>query len=560
VWSVLTLPPEADGEARALAAELRVSITAASVLIRRGHAGAAQSLRFFDPRLRDLTPPGDMRDRTVAVERLARAVRARERVCVFGDYDADGVTSTALMADVLGTLGGEVVTVLANRFDGGYGLSAEALERVLETGATTLVTCDCGTSDHERLDVARRRGVDVIVIDHHRVPEEELPAYAFLNPHRPGCSFPYKGLASVGLAFSICAGVRAALGVDLDMRRWLDLVALGTIADVAPLDGDNRALVRAGLGLLAKGLRPGTRALASVAGHAAGLPLTGEDVAFRFAPRINAPGRLGEPDLALRLLLASDETAAHALALEVDGICEHRKRLDRAILAEAVEMLRDPALASLPVIVLGKEGWHPGVVGIVAGRLASRFGKPAIVVGLSGGSGPGSVRGPAGFPLYDALERVKDVLLGFGGHQAAAGVRVEGAKLDALRERFAAAAVEMGAAAVPSVLMADAQLAPGDDPAKVLRDFERFEPCGSANPTPRLALAGATVSVAREVTGGHLQLELELGSVRLRGFGVEMGPEAPVVGSQVHVTGRLRPDRYRGDGAVELKVEALEPA
>jgi single-stranded-DNA-specific exonuclease len=303
---VIDLPEAASTVACDLSRALGLSRTAASVLVRRGYRESDASARFLAPRLADLTPPFAMKDRQQAVARIARAVRSRERICVFGDYDADGVTAAALLTDVLATLGADVVPLLADRFGGGYGLSDAALTRVRDTSARVLVTCDCGSSDHERLARARAAGLDAIVIDHHLVPDEPLPALAFLNPHRPDCGFAYKGLASVGLALSIAAGVRAELGVALDMKAWLDLVALGTIADVAPLDGDNRALVRSGLALLARGARPGTRALAEVAGYVAGrlAPLTGEDVSYRFAPRINAPGRLAHPNLALRLLLA----------------------------------------------------------------------------------------------------------------------------------------------------------------------------------------------------------------------------------------------------------------
>jgi single-stranded-DNA-specific exonuclease len=556
----MLLPSPCGSAAKALAHELQVSATAAEILIQRGYATADHATRFLEPKLARLTSPHTMVDRDKAAARLARSVRAHERVCVFGDYDADGITSAALLTDALRTLGGDVATVLADRFDGGYGFSREALERVLATSATLVVTCDCGTSDHERLEEARRRGIDVIVIDHHRVPEEALPAFAFLNPHRPDCAFPYKGLASVGLALSICAGIRTELGVNLDVRRWLDLVALGTIADVAPLDGDNRLLVRAGLARLAAGGRPGVRVLTEAARQAPGYALTAEDVSYRYAPRINAPGRLAKPDLSLRLLLATTLEEARALSIEIEVVSEQRKALDRALLAEAVLALSDPALAALPVIVLGAQGWHQGVVGIVAGRLASRFGKPTIVIGFDGATGRGSVRGPPGFPLYDALSRCTTALLGFGGHQAAAGVHVEFSKLSLLRDSFAEACAALGASqsAEAREPVADALLDEGDDPFKVLTDFERLEPCGQANPSPRLGIEKALVRSAREVKGGHLQLEIDMGRALLRGFGVDMGASAPAVGSSVRAIGKLRHDAYRGMGAVELKLEALE--
>ena len=548
-----------DPAHRDLARELGVSVTAASVLSRRGYGVATDARAFLSPKLAKLSSPEGMQGRREAVLRLTRAIQAKERICVFGDYDADGVTSTALMTEALGMLGGEVIPCLANRFDGGYGVSHEAMLRILSHGPTLLVTCDCGTSDHERLALARSKGVDVIVIDHHRVPEEPLPALAFLNPHRPDCPYPYKGLASVGLALTLVAGIRAELGVTLDVRRWLDLVALGTIADVAPLDGDNRPLVRAGLGLLSEATRPGIAALAYVTNTKGAL--IGEDVSFRYAPRINAPGRLGKPDLALKLLLARTAHEAEPLAEEVHAVCEQRKLIDRAVLAEALLLLEDPELARLPVIVLGKPGWHAGIVGIVAGRLASRFGKPTIVIGFDGAHGRGSVRGPQGFPLYDALALCRDSMLGFGGHQAAAGVHVELAKLGTLRDRFAEACTSLGASGVarPSSLMADAVLEPGDRAVDVHRDLTGFEPCGQGNPAPRVIVPRATVRQAREVGKGHLQIELDTESGPLRGFGIDLGAAPPRAGSTIHLMGKLRPDTYRGDGAVELMIDAIEP-
>jgi single-stranded-DNA-specific exonuclease len=500
-----------------------------------------------------------MRDRNEAVDRIARAVRAKERVCVFGDYDADGVTAAALMTDVLRVLGAQVAPVLADRFAGGYGLSGPALARVLATGASLLVTCDCGSTDHERLERARASGVDAVVIDHHRVPDAPLPAVAFLNPHRPECGFAYKGLASVGLALSVGAGVRAALGVSLDMRRWLDFVAIGTIGDVAPLDGDNRALVRAGLALLSNAQRPGVRALAEIAGCTAGRT-TGEDVSFRIAPRINAPGRLDKPDLALDLLLASNDVDARRIAAQVEDLCTRRKQVERAMVAEALEMLADPGLARMPCIVLARQGWHPGVVGIVAGRLASRFSKPAVVIALDGARGRGSARAPNGFSVFDALGSCRDLLCGFGGHHAAAGLEVASDRIDTLRDRFADACLAMGLPAGSASADADAILAESDAPGRVLSDLERFEPCGQANPAPRVAIPRARVIGVREVGSGHLRLWVDVFGRALPCFGAEMAPLAARLGSHARLVGALRRDTWTGEGSVEMRIAAAEPA
>jgi single-stranded-DNA-specific exonuclease len=562
---MVRVPPRAGASALDLARALSLTRTAANVLVARGLSRPEEAARFLEPRLAHLTPPDAMKDRSEAVARVVRAVRAHERICVFGDYDADGVTAAALLTDVLRALGAEAVTVLADRFDGGYGLSGPALARVVATGATLLVTCDCGSTDHDRLESARRAGVDVVVIDHHRVPDAPLPALAFLNPHRPECTFAYKGLASVGLALSIGAGVRAALGVSLDMRRWLDFVAIGTIGDVAPLDGDNRALVRAGLGLLTRGARaprggpagrPGTAALAQIAGCAAAA-VTGEDVSFRLAPRINAPGRLDKPDLALALLLATSDAEARRLADEIEVQSTRRKEIERAVLAEALEALADPAMARLPGIVLARQGWHPGVVGIIAGRLASRFGKPAVVIALDGASGRGSARAPAGFSVYEALARASEALVGFGGHHAAAGLEVASDRVDALRDLFCDACAEMTPAA-GNPFDADAPLEEGDLPARVVSDLERFEPCGQANPAPRVAIDRARVLGVREMRGGHLRLWLDVGGTRLSCFGPEMGAMIGRVGTHASVAGVLRRDAWTGGDAVEMRISAAD--
>jgi single-stranded-DNA-specific exonuclease len=554
---MLVLPPPAGVDAVALANALGVTRTAAAVLLSRGYRDAALGARFLEPKLAHLTSPDAMLDRGEAVARLAAATRSRERVCVFGDYDADGVTAAALVTDVLRTLGAEVVPVLASRFHGGYGLSNAALGRVQGTGATLVVTCDCGSSDHERLEVLRKASVDVIVIDHHRVPEAPLPALAFLNPHRPGCGFPYKGLASVGLALSICAGVRTELGASIDLRRWLDLVAIGTIGDVAPLDGDNRPLVRAGLGVLRQGARPGTRALAEIAGCGAFTP-TGEDVAFRLSPRINAPGRLDKPDLALSLLLSTSDTEARAIAGEIEQLSTRRKEIERGVLDEALKALEDPALRALPGIVLAKQGWHPGVVGIVAGRLVARFGKPTVVIALEGASGRGSARTPAGFSVYDALARSREALVGFGGHHAAAGVEVEASRVEALRDLFCQACASMGVPVASKTHDADARLEPGELPARVTADLLRFEPCGHSNPAPRVAIEGARVLSTKEVRGGHLKAWIDVAGQPLSCFGPDLGGLAGKLGERARLVGALKPDTWAGGGAVELRLLAAE--
>lgn len=554
-------PERGGSEARRFAAALGVTPTLADWLLRRGFTDVARTQHYLHPKLASLSAPDAMADRALATERLARAVQRGERVVVFGDYDCDGMTSTAILTQVLRALGGDARPLIASRFDGGYGVSDQAVQRMLRLSPQLVVTCDCGSSDHPRLATLRASGVDVIVIDHHLVPDEPLPALAFLNPHRKDCGFGYKGLASCGLALSIAAALRTALGKPLDLRNWLDLVAIGTIADVAPLDEDNRALVRAGLKALGEARRPGIRALLTQAKlDSGGAPLSAEDVSFRLAPRLNAPGRLGAPDPALELLLARDLDTATALAMQIEQACTTRKETQQRILDEALAEIEREKYAERPVIVLGREGWNHGIVGIVAGRLADSFMRPVVVAGFENGHGRGSVRGPAGARLHDALSRSAHTVLRFGGHQAAAGVELELARLGEFREAFEAAVLGLSADA-PSATQHRAGeavwLASSDNPSEVFKDFSLLEPCGQTNPAPRL-LVEANVVSAREVTGGHLKLELELPSRdRLSCFGIALGGRANALRGRVIVEGRLRPDRFHGGSAVELFVEQL---
>ena len=551
--------------ARALGRSLGVSPTLAQVLLHRGFSERAEGRTlardFLAPKLADLTPPDAMLDRALAADRLARAVRAGERIAVFGDYDVDGTTSAALLADVLEALGGEVVALVASRFSGGYGFSEEALARVFDTGATLLVTCDCGSSDHPRIAAARARGIDVIVVDHHLVPKDPLPALAFLNPHRPECGFAYKNLTSAGLALSLAAAVRAALGKKLDLRQWLDFVALGTIADVAPLDGDNRRLVRAGLAQLALAdARPGIVALREVSRVRAGTPLGAIDVAFRLAPRLNAAGRLGDPTITLELLRARTPEVARALALEIDRQNEERKSIERAVTESAIAQVLDiyGERPSAGIVVAG-EGWHRGVVGITAARLVDRFEVPVIVIGVDDGLGHGSCRAPDGFRLFDAVSACASSLERFGGHQAAAGLTVRATRIDALRAAFDDAVRDVAAANGASRVekLIDVAIDGSSFAVPPARDLALLEPLGAGNEEPVFALPGITVVRASVVAERHLKLSLRCGGVPIEAFGYDLADRIGAARGQIDLVGTLRPDTWRGGDAVELRITEL---
>lgn len=512
---------------------------------------------YLSPRLSGLTSPEGMLDRPQLAARLAQAIRKRERIVVFGDYDCDGMTAAAILSDVIEELGGTVFPLLASRFDGGYGVSKPALRRIFAQEPQLVVTCDCGSSDHDSLAELTRAGIDVAVIDHHLVPSRPLPVVAFLNPHRPECAFPYKWLASCGLVLSVAAALRAEMGAKLDVRRWLDLVAIGSVADVAPLTGDNRALVRAGLSVLRDAERPGLRALLDVVGIDRTHPLTAGDIAFRVAPRLNAPGRLGAPDLAFRLLREKDPERARSLADEIEHVCQKRRADQSRIEEEAEQEFLRHGGASQSAIVVGREGWNHGIVGIVAGRLAERHKKPTVVIGFEDGVGRGSLRGPAGFPLFDALSECGELLVRFGGHQAAAGMEIEIGRLSDFRSAYQAACEKRADYQRPAENH-PLPVHPGDDLTAILQDLYLLEPCGEKNPAPLLQMDCSLVT-CRQVRGGHLKLDLELpGGRRVSAFAPDLGYRAGELSGQVKITGNLRPDRFRGGDAVEFLVTRVD--
>lgn len=544
-------PPPACDDARALARALDVSVTLGDALLKLGLSDDDRSRKWLDPRLAHLTSPAGMAGRDAACERLTEAIRRKDRLVVFGDYDCDGITATAIMTEGLRLLGAEATPLLASRFDGGYGFSDAALRKVLDRKPHVLVTCDCGSADHPRVAAARAAGIDVIVIDHHLVPPEPLPAFAFLNPHLPDCQFPYKGLASCGLALSVLAGVRALLGKALDLRTFLDLVAIGTIADVAPLDGDNRALVRAGLAALSEAKRPGIRALAEYAKIDLSQGLTAEDVAFRFAPRLNAPGRLGSPETALSLLLATNLTDARSIAASCEQLNLERRALQDQMVEDAMAEARASTHAGL---VIAKTSFHHGIVGIVAGRIASQLGKPVMVAAVEDGVARASVRTAQGVPLVTALRACDEFLLGYGGHEKAAGATFRYERLDALREAFSDACVRLAGTGRDDPRGPGVRLDESDEVGRVVRDLRRLEPCGEGNRAPQLCLADVRVVGARDLKG-HLKLELDANGRPLSAFGPQMGPRASeLAGSRADIWGNLQFDTFRGNGAVQLLV------
>lgn len=535
-----------------------VGPTLGQVLLHREIKLEEQARAFLDPTLAQLTPPAAMVDREAAADRIASSIRGHERIVVFGDYDVDGTTSAVILADTLEALGGDVVPLIAERFAGGYGFSDEALARCKALSPKLIVTCDCGSSDHARIADATRAGIDVVVVDHHLVPPEPLPALAFLNPHRPDCGFPYKGMASAGLAFSLAAAVRKNLNTSLDLRPWLDLVALGTVADLAPLDGDNRRLVRAGLGTLMEQPRPGLRALFDLISVRS--PIGGSDISFRIAPRLNAPGRLGKPELTLSMLRAKTAEDASRFAKQVEEANEARKAIEKQVTADAFAQIEQVYGTDLPAgLVVASEGWHRGVVGITAARIVDRYERPALVVGIDDGHGHGSGRTVPGFSVHAALLECREHLSRFGGHSAAVGFSLDAGAVEGLRSAFADACARGGAREVKPEKLIDVLVDGNTFTAPSVRDLWRLEPVGQENQEPLFAFQGAPVLRAQAVgaEGQHLKLTIGSGGREIPAFGFQMGHQLTGQPKTVNAVGHFRFDHYRHGKSVEFRLVEL---
>jgi single-stranded-DNA-specific exonuclease len=552
-----------------LAGALRVRPATARCLVARGCVEPNDAQGFIDPRLAALRPPAGLAGLPLAVSRIADAVTRGERIGVFGDYDVDGITTAALLTSFLRAAGAHVECAVARR-NAGYGFTTAAAADFAARECKVVITGDCGTSDLDAIALGVERGIEVIVVDHHTVPSASVahPALSLVNPFRVDSTFPFRGMASVGLAFYVAASVRTELRdrghfrtrPEPDVRDLLDLVALGTIADLVPLAAENRILTSLGLRRLHSRARPGIAALLASAGVDVDREIDARTVAWKIAPRINAPGRLGAAEPSLSLLLCDAESAeAHARELEVANT--ERRTIQDRVMAQALEQLgdRDPG----PAIVLAGEGWPSGVVGIVAAKLVDRYQRPAFVVGIDPetGLGRGSARTCAGVNLYEALATAAPHLDRFGGHAAAAGFTIQRENVPALVEALSGAVVRLaeGSGPISTTREVDAEVRLADVDERLAQELSGLGPFGQDNPAPLLVTRNAKITGVRRVgDGSHLKLMLEDDQQTVRsaiGFGLG---ERPVdLGARVDLAFVPTVSTWQGRRSAELEVADL---
>lgn len=543
---------------RDLAAALSLPEIVCRLLLIRGHITTEDAKLFLRPKLDQLHDPLSFLSMDKAVERLARAVQDKELVFIHGDYDVDGICSTTLLTRTVRELGGQAMPFIPRRIEDGYDLSDAGVDAAIEAGAKLVVTCDCGTTAVAPVARLCEAGIDVIVTDHH-LPGGELPnCLAVLNPKRPGCEYRDKDLAAVGVAFKLALALARSLGKNENfIWGMLDLVALATVADVAPLRGENRVFVRYGLKVLAETRNLGLRALIRAAGLD-GKPLTAGRIGFVLAPRLNAAGRLGAAIRGVQLLMSESEHEANSIARELEELNYRRQTIDRATLEQARERVLRMDLDETFGIVLADDTWHPGVIGIVASRLVEEFGRPVLLIALSGDQGKGSGRSISKFDLHGALGKCGDLLIRFGGHRAAAGVTIARERVDEFAARFNQVARSLLTAEdlVPEIRV-DLEVSIDGMDERLESLFRHFEPFGSGNPTPVLLARNVTLTAPPRTIGRDgLKLVLGMGTGSLEAIGWGLASRAGEFqpGGTVDVAFRLERDEYRGESRLQARI------
>jgi single-stranded-DNA-specific exonuclease len=529
-----------------------------------------EALLWPEGSLKDLPDPSTLLGMERATARLETAISGGELICVHGDYDVDGCTSVALLVHFLRRLGANVTWYAPHRQRDGYGVADHTVRRLGEEGVAVLITCDTGVSAHSAITLGNERGIDTIVCDHHTPPEDLPAAHAIINPRLDGEGGPFWELAAIGVSFMLAIALRARLRAsgffadraEPDLREYLDLVALGTVADLAPLRGVNRLLVTTGLKVLAARRRPGLAALLSASGVGEHDPIDASHLGFRLGPRINASGRLAEAARSVDLMLTEDRQEAEELAELLDGYNKKRQDLERRTYAEALAQIQaDDRFEERKGLVLWSDQWHSGVVGIVASRLVHHVQRPTLVIAMKPGEGIGTGSGRAiyGVDLYSVLKRYEPILERFGGHRAAAGLTIREDQLPVLREAFTSEAFEdSDPAAWQASLSLDAELELAQLDWPLYREVQRLAPFGIGNSQPLFALKGAKARRIRALKKGGIRMEIHDSnghSIDAVGFGLGVRPED--ISGPIDLAFHLQENHWRGVTSLELRIRDL---
>ncbi len=550
----------------ALVHGLGVRRTTAKILAGRKIDSVEAARRFLAPSSADLHDPFLLTGMDRAIDRIQRAIRSGERIMIAGDYDVDGVTATALYLELFSWLGVPVIYRIPHRLTEGYGLTEAGVHAARDQGVSLLITADCGTTAHAPIELANRLGIDILVTDHHEPQDRIPPAYAMLNPHLPGSTYPEKVLCAAGIAFKVAhalLGRRSLPGMDARLASVMDLVALGTIADVASLRGENRYLVVEGLRALSAGRRVGVAALKEVCGIGR-KPVDAGTVGFQLGPRINAAGRLAAAHPGVILLTTTDADTAMSAARELDAANQERRRIEDAMLnGAAAKVEREVSLDTARSIVVADPAWHPGVIGIIASRMVDRWHRPTIVIAIGpDGRAKGSGRSIPGFHLTHALEECRSLFDGFGGHAAAAGLTIRAERIPEFRERFeAVVAAGLPPDAAHPILALDDDMPLAEITFPLVGELATLAPFGMGNPEPLLTSHRCAPRGARIVGNNHLKLLVgQATPAALDAIGFGLGHLLPTDPGPVDLAYSARVESWQGRDRIQLRLKDLRPS
>lgn len=539
-----------------------ISKLLAKIMLARGLDTPEKINHFLNPEIAELYDPFLFNDMELAVNTVIEAINKNEKITVYGDYDVDGITSVAVLKSYLLERGANVSHYLPNRLEEGYGLNNEAIDKIAADGTNLLITVDCGISAYEEIEYAKSKGLKVIVTDHHECPAVLPEAIAVLDAKRPDSTYPFSSLAGVGVTFKFVQAISKKL--DLDRKtylKYIDIVSLGTIADIVPLVDENRIIVKYGLILMEQTRNIGLKALINASGYANGEPLSSTVISFGLAPRMNAAGRMGKPDLALELLLEKDPQKAMNMALELSETNKNRQNVEKEIINEIINMVESQKLYEKDVIVVYNEGWHHGVIGIVASKITEMYYKPTILISVEDGVGKGSGRSIEGFDLHEAVSECADMLLKFGGHEMAIGLSIAEDKIEEFTKKLNEIAESKNVRELQPTLPVEAEITSKEISMDTIKELEALKPYGEGNPMPLFVYRNAKVDGVRLLSNEkHLKLTLKEDSNIFDAIAFNMDNKKYSIkqGDKVDVLHSLEINTFNGIQKVQLNVKDIK--